>query len=128
MFRTLQNQPRTLSIFTHDLENNRPCLKMLEYLKSHTSNKFDLQISSQFPTLDQIHYMNAINPTILRAQIPHLSKVMKLKSYDPLFGSKLVDAVQKGSWNKERPLWVDWERNSLGNTTESIQEHLEKAD
>lgn len=126
MFRTLQNQPRTISVFTHDLENNRPCLRILDYLKSNTSNKYDLELSCHFPTLDQVHYMNAINSTLLRVQIPHLSKVMKLKSYDPLFGSRLLDAVQKGNWNKESPLWVDWEKNSMGNDVESIQEHLEK--
>lgn len=126
MFKTLQRQPRTISLFTHDLENSRPCLSILEYLKSHTTNRFDLELSTKFPTLDQVHYMNAINPMILRAQIPHLTKIMKLKSYDPLFGSQLSDCVTKGFWNKEAPLWVDWEKKALGTDLQSIKELLEK--
>lgn len=125
MFRTLQNQSRIITLFAHDLEVNKMGSKILEYLKSDTSNKFTVEISNRFPTQDQIKYMKQFDTSgTLGQQIKSLDKLMELPTFDPVYGSVLNKCVADGIWNPQNSLWVDWERRHLGNTIKSVKDYL----
>lgn len=123
LFRTLQREPRIITLFTHDLEG-RVTSSILQSLKSDTSNKFNLEISTKFPTLDQLVYMNSVNPTVLKEQVPSLNNLLKLKSFDSIFGSPLQQCVASKNWNLKHPIWIDWERRFMGNSLKSIDSIL----
>lgn len=125
MFRTLQKQTRIVTLFAHDLEVNKVGSKILEYLKSDTSNKFTVEISTRFPTQDQLKYMNQFDTDgILGQQIKSLDTVMNLPSFDSIYGLSLKDSIKRGIWNPKNSLWVDWERQRLGNSIISVKEYL----
>lgn len=125
MFRTLQKQTRIVTLFAHDLEVNRVGSKILEYLKSDTSNKFTVEISTHFPTQDQLKYMNQFDTDgILGQQIKSLDTVMNLPSFDSIYGLSLKDSIKRGIWNPKNSLWVDWEKQQLGNSIKSVKEYL----
>lgn len=125
MFRTLQTQARVVTLFANDLEVNKISSKILEYLKSDTSNKFKVEISTRFPTQDQLRYMEKFDTNgILRQQIKAMDTIMSLPSFDPIYGSSLKDCIKSGIWNPKNSLWVDWERQKLGNNIKSIKEYL----
>lgn len=125
MLKTLQHQPKVISLFTHNLETNRATESILQVLKCDASEKYNVELDTKFPTLDQLKYMNSIDPGLLQAQIPKLSEVLALKSYDSIFHSELKDCVSKGYWSGKHPLWVDWEKKMMGNDLKSINELLE---
>lgn len=125
MFRTLQKQTRIVTLFAHDLEVNRVGSKILEYLKSDTSNKFTVEISTHFPTQDQLKYMNQFDTDgILGQQIKSLDTIMNLPSFDSIYGLSLKDSIKRGIWNPKNSLWVDWEKQQLGNSIKSVKEYL----
>lgn len=125
MFKTLQHQPRVISLFTNSLENNRSTESILQVLKSDANNKYNVELDTKFPTLDQLKYMNNINPALLQKQIPHLSQLLTRKPHDSIFHSDLQDCVRKGYWNSVSSLWVDWEKKRMGNDIKGITELLE---
>lgn len=125
MFRTLQTQARVVTLFAHDLEVNKVGSKILEYLKSDTSNNFTVEISTRFPTQDQLKYMKQFDTNgILGQQITSLDTVMNLPSFDAVYGLPLKDCIKNGVWNPQNSLWVDWERQKLGNNIKSVKEYL----
>lgn len=126
MFKTLQNQPRVVSLFCDNLENNRAGSRILQLLKTGSQSKLNVRLDSKFPTLDQLKYMQTINPTILQKQIPQLNELLKKKSQDSIFHSDLQECVGKGLWDPETPLWVDWERKQMGNNVEGIKNLLDE--
>lgn len=128
MFRTLQHQPRVVSLFTNRLENNRSTEKILQALKSDANNKFNVHLDTKFPTLDQLKYMNSINPTLLQRQIPQLGQLLQRKPHDSIFHSDLQDCVEKGHWNALSSLWVDWEQKRMGNDLKGIEEVLKQGE
>ena len=94
MFRTLQTQARVVTLFAHDLEVNKVGSKILEYLKSDTSNNFTVEISTRFPTQDQLKYMKQFDTNgILGQQIKSLDTVMNLPSFDAVYGLPLKDCI-----------------------------------
>ncbi|CCD23566.1 putative redox protein NDAI_0B05330 [Naumovozyma dairenensis CBS 421] len=124
LFKSLQKSPRTISLFCDNFELNKSCSTILQFLKGETSNNFNLELVSTFPTLDQLKYTYKINPIIMNTQIPNLHRIMKLESFDPVFGSNLQKCAREGRWNPKVSLWVDWERKCIGNDLKSIQELL----
>lgn len=94
MFRTLQQQPRTVTIFTHisgelakltNLQREITALKCKE-----RQNKLKLDIHHAFPTWDQLKYMNTCEPrSSLIAQIPKLDEVLTFSQDHKIFQSKL---------------------------------------
>lgn len=126
MFRTLQTQARIVTLYAHDLEVNKLGSKMLNYLKSDTSSKFTVEISTRFPTQDQLKYMKQFDPNgILGQQIKGLDTLMRLPSFDPVYGSPLSKCITDGVWNPEMSLWVDWEKQKLGNTVKSVRQYID---
>lgn len=125
MLKTLQHQPKVISLFTHNLENNKATEAILQVLKCDASEKYNVELDTKFPTLDQLKYMNSINPTVLKGQIPKLSELLARKSHDSVFHSELKDCVAKGYWSSKHPLWVDWEKKRMGNDLKSIKKLLE---
>ncbi|CCC68884.1 hypothetical protein NCAS_0B08000 [Naumovozyma castellii] len=122
LFRTIQKNPRTISLFCDSIENNKSCSSILQFLKADTSNKFNVELVSTFPTLDQLKYIYGINPIVSSIQVNHINGILKLKSFDPLFGSSLHKCVKSGVWNPNVSLWVDWEKKCIGNDLKSIQD------
>lgn len=125
MFKTLQHQPRVISLFTHNLENNKATEAILQLLRCDADSKYNVELDTKFPTLDQLKYMNGINSQLLQRQVPTLSQLLKQKPHDPVFHSELKDCVAKGIWNSKTPLWVDWEKKQMGNDTKGIASLLE---
>ncbi|CCF59107.1 hypothetical protein KAFR_0G00740 [Kazachstania africana CBS 2517] len=128
LLRTLQRQPRIISLFAYDLENCKPAGSIVQFLKSDTSNQFDLELCTRFPTLDQLLYMykfkEPLSREILNNQIKNLNEILKLKSFDSIFGSTLEHCVKIGVWNPKHALWVDWEKAKLGSSVKSIKQSL----
>lgn len=113
-FRTLQNQPRIITLFTDTLQH-RPNQKILDSLKAHATGKYKLELAHSFPTLDQLQYMQSVNPTLLAQQVPNVKSLLSKPSHDPLFHSQLDDCVKQGYWKPSSSLWVDWEKQRMGN-------------
>ncbi|CAR27650.1 hypothetical protein ZYGR_0N01330 [Zygosaccharomyces rouxii] len=114
LFRSLQHQPRVITLFTHSLQQNSS-QRILESLRANTSGKFKFELESKFPTLDQLRYMQSVNPTILSTQVPNVKSVLAKPSHDPLFQSELEKCVKGGQWNPNSSMWVDWEQQRMGN-------------
>ncbi|QLQ78558.1 hypothetical protein HG537_0A08050 [Torulaspora globosa] len=125
MLRSLQHQPKVISLFSHNLENSKAAEAILQVLKCDAGEKYNVELDTKFPTLDQLKYMNSINPNVLRAQIPRLSELLERQSHDSVFHSELKECVARGYWSGKHPLWVDWEERKMGNDVESIRKLLE---
>ncbi|CAI4590104.1 AIF_collapsed_G0032120.mRNA.1.CDS.1 [Saccharomyces cerevisiae] len=48
-WKTLQRQPRTISLFTNDIASNIKSQKCLQLLKGDVSHRFDVEIANRFP-------------------------------------------------------------------------------
>lgn len=114
LFRSLQHQPRVITLFTHSLQQNSS-QRILESLRANTSGEFKLELASKFPTLDQLRYMQSVNPTILLAQVPNVKSILAKPSHDSIFHSELEKCVKGGQWNPSSSMWVDWEKQRMGN-------------
>lgn len=114
LFRSLQNQPRIITIFTHRVQNNAN-QSLLKSLTTNTTGKFKLELASKFPTLDQLRYMQSVNPTILASQVPDSKTILAKPSHDPIFHSELEKCIKGGHWNPNSSIWVDWEKQRMGN-------------
>lgn len=114
LFRSLQHQPRVITLFTHSLQQNSS-QRILESLRANTSGEFKLELARKFPTLDQLRYMQSVNPTILSAQVPNVKNVLAKPSHDSIFQSELEKCVKGGHWNPTSSMWVDWEQQRMGN-------------
>ncbi|QEU61586.1 Fmp46 [Kluyveromyces lactis] len=121
MFKTIQFQPRVVTLFTHKLESSH-AQNLLTALKSNHKNKINIEICQKFPTRDQLEYLAKIDKPDLLEQIPKTESLLKKAAEDPLFGSPLQKCVENGSWNKQTSLWVDWEKAVLGTTVQSLKE------
>lgn len=128
-FKTLQRQPRIISLFTNDLELNKSSKLIYQVLESQqnrdkNSSQYQIEIHDKFPTLDQLKYMCSINPMAVKNQIPNLSTLIKKKTDERIFGSELKDCVKTGEWNDSGSVWVDWEKKRIGNDPLSIKTAL----
>lgn len=125
MFRTVQSQSRIITLFAHDLQINKLGCKILNYLKSDTTNNFTVELSNRFPTQDQLKYMKQFDTYgVLGQQIKSLDKLLTLPSFDSVYGSTLSECIESGIWDPKTSLWVDWEKQKLGNTVKSVREYL----
>ena len=125
MFRTVQSQSRIITLFAHDLEVNKLGSKILDYLKSDTTHNFTVELSNRFPTQDQLKYMKQFDSQgILGQQVKSLDKLMILPSFDAVYGSSLTECIKNGVWDPKTSLWVDWEKQKLGNTVKSVRQYL----
>ncbi|CAI4407161.1 CCQ_1a_G0025890.mRNA.1.CDS.1 [Saccharomyces cerevisiae] len=126
-WKTLQRQPRTISLFTNDIASNIKSQKCLQLLKGDVSHRFDVEIANRFPTWDQLQYMRTScpqGPVSLQRQIPKLDSVLKYKHTDRTFGMDLQKCVQRGLWNPKEALWVDWENKLVGNEPADIDKYI----
>lgn len=124
MFRTIQKQPRVVTLFTHNLESSH-ARSLLTVLRSDQSNNFDIEICQNFPTKDQLEYLSQIDKINLMKQIPRAETLLRKPAENPIFGSPLQKCVNKeGYWNKSSSMWVDWEKAVLGTTAESLKSKL----
>lgn len=126
LFRTLQNQPRVITLFTHDLEQSHT-KRLIDYLQSNQLEaKMHLEISTKFPTKDQLEIMCKTNPHIMMKQIPKLFTLTNKPSFDPIFSSPLASCIKHEYWIKNSDIWVDWEKSHIGNSLQSIKIFLKK--
>ncbi|SCU96305.1 LAFA_0G05622g1_1 [Lachancea sp. 'fantastica'] len=125
LFRTLQNQPRIITLFTHDVAS-KPSTLIMQQLRAGSSDKYEIEVHTKFPTLDQLKYMNSIDKTVLQAQVPNLSRLLLKDSTYETFNKDLKECVSLNSWNSTSSLWVDWEKRKLGNNASSVKSLLEK--
>ncbi|SCU87702.1 LADA_0E05644g1_1 [Lachancea dasiensis] len=126
LFRTLQNQPRIITLFTHDVASKPSSLIMQQLRAGPTDKKYEIEVHTKFPTSDQLRYMSGINSTLLQSQIPTLANLMQKDSTYETFGKDLKDCVDRRLWNPSSALWVDWEKQRLGIDAESVRALLEK--
>lgn len=94
MFRTLQAQPRTVTIFTHvnkdrfNLTNLREVISDLKFKEKQNELKLDIQ--HVFPTWEQLRYMNACKPhDNLLIQVPKLDEILQFSQNHKIFQSTL---------------------------------------
>lgn len=120
MFRSLQHQPRVVTLFTHDVAS-KPSTLILRQLRGKQSEKFNIEVHTKFPTLDQLQYMRSINQPLLQSQIPSLSELLQKESSNAAFGKDLEDCVKAGTWNPRSSLWIDWEKKLMGNDASSVE-------
>lgn len=113
LFRSLQQQPRVITLFTHRVQQNLN-KRVLQNIRDSDSGEFQLQVAHKFPTLDQLVYMKAINPMILSEQIPNIQDVLLKPTHDLIFQRDLEKCVEKGEWNSKIATWVDWEKQRMG--------------
>lgn len=127
LFRSLQGQSRILTIFCKDVNTNRIGQNIVNYINEYNNrnNKLSLEIHDKFPTQDQLLYMYKIDKRLLNREINKLDQIFKLPSHDKIYGDSLDNAVKKGIWN-DGNIWIDWEKQKMGDTLRSIQEHLTK--
>ncbi|CDO94756.1 unnamed protein product [Kluyveromyces dobzhanskii CBS 2104] len=121
MFRTIQLQPRVVTLFTHKLEAPH-AQNILNLLKATQKSKFNIEVCQKFPTKDQLEYLAKIDQTHLLEQVPQTETLLQKAAEDPLFGSPLQKSIESGLWNKQSSLWVDWEKAVLGTSVESLKE------
>ncbi|CEP64983.1 putative redox protein LALA0_S15e01816g [Lachancea lanzarotensis] len=124
LFRTLQSRPRIITLFTHDVAS-KPSTLIMQQLRAGSSDKYEIEVHTKFPTLDQLKYMNGINSAALQAQVPNLSTLLLKDTTYETFNKDLKKCVSLKSWNSSSSLWVDWEKQKLGNDASSIKSALE---
>ncbi|CCE61988.1 hypothetical protein TPHA_0B03160 [Tetrapisispora phaffii CBS 4417] len=129
LFRTLQNQPRVISLFTQGVEVNSGSKILYNELNKHCKSadaktRFNIEVHKTFPTLDQLKYMVDINPKVVEQQVPNLMKIISAKNNSGIFGSSLETCIKEGIWNPEKSIWMDWEKKSIGNNLSSLQTYL----
>ncbi|KAG0666811.1 Fmp46p [Maudiozyma exigua] len=127
MFRSLQFQPRIITIFCKDASNHR-ATNIINYLKPfETAKKLDIEIHDQFPTREQLQYMSQIDSKLLNKQINNLNTLLKLRPHEPPFNESIKDAINQGVWNHEDgTLWVDWEKQKMGDSLKSIESEIKE--
>ncbi|SCV03669.1 LANO_0G05534g1_1 [Lachancea nothofagi CBS 11611] len=125
LFRSLQNQPRIITLFTHDVASN-PSTLIMQQLRAGPAEKYDIEVHTKFPTLDQLKYLNGIDGAMLQSQIPKLASLMHKDSSFGTFGKDLRECVKLKDWNASSSLWVDWEKRKMGNDASSVKSLLEK--
>lgn len=125
LFKTLQHQPRIITLFTHDV-SSKPSTALLQRLQGDASDKFNIEVHTRFPTLDQLKYMYGINKSVLADQINGLSGIISKPSQDSVFNQDLAECVRLGVWNKNKSLWVDWEKKIIGDDVGSLKTLLKK--
>lgn len=125
LFRSLQHQPRVITLFTHDVAS-KPSVLIMQQLRGDQSDKFNIEVHTKFPTLDQLQYMHGINSAALQAQVATLSELMRRDSSYETFGKDLKECAKSGIWNPRTSLWVDWEKKRMGNDASSVKALLEK--
>ncbi|CAB4254600.1 similar to Saccharomyces cerevisiae YKR049C FMP46 Putative redox protein containing a thioredoxin fold [Maudiozyma barnettii] len=124
MFRSLQSQPRIITLFCGDMSRNRTATNILNYLRDKQNGKvIDVEVHDQFPTRDQLQYMYRTDSKLLSHEVNGLGNLLKTAPPQPPFGQSLADAATAGVWNNGA-LWVDWEKQKMGNTLRSIESHL----
>lgn len=123
MFRSIQFQPRIVTLFTHNLEAPH-AQSLLTILKSDHQNKFNIEISQNFPTKDQLEYLLKIDKRVALKQIPKAELLVKRPTDDPIFGFSLKKSVGDDCWNKHTSLWVDWEKGAAGTSVHSVRDRL----
>ncbi|SCU99789.1 LAME_0G05512g1_1 [Lachancea meyersii CBS 8951] len=124
LFRSLQNQPRIITLFTHDVAS-KPSTLIMQQLRAGSSTKYEIEVHTKFPTLDQLSYMSGINSAVLQAQIPNLTSLMLKDSSYSTFNKDLKECVKLKSWNPSSSIWVDWEKQKMGNDANSVKSLLE---
>lgn len=125
LFKTLQHQPRIITLFTHDI-SSKPSTALLQRLQGDASDKFNIEVHTRFPTLDQLKYMYGINKSVLADQINGLSGIISKPSQESVFNQDLAECVRSGVWNKNKSLWVDWEKKIIGDDVGSLKALLKK--
>ncbi|SCV01889.1 LAMI_0G14400g1_1 [Lachancea mirantina] len=123
LFKSLQNSPRIISVFTHDV-GFKPASSILQELRADQNPKFDIEVHTKFPTLDQLKYMQTINASLVGKQVPHLGTLLTKSSSNSVFGQDLGDSVKAGNWNSKTALWVDWEKKKMGTDAQSVEKAL----
>ena len=125
MFRSLQQQPRVLTVFCRDATRNHAASGMLQYLRDSAGRHEDVgvEVRDKFPTQDQLQYMYRADPRLIGGTVGTVAPLFKLPSHNPLFGSPLTEAVNKGVW-RDAAVWVDWEKQKVGTTLTSLKQHL----
>lgn len=98
----------------------------MQQLRGDQSDKFNIEVHTKFPTLDQLQYMHGINSAALQAQVATLSELMRRDSSYETFGKDLKECAKSGIWNPRTSLWVDWEKKRMGNDASSVKALLEK--
>lgn len=125
MFRTLQFQPRVVTLFTHNLDAPHS-QNLLNILRSDHHNKFNIEICQNFPTKDQLEYLMKIDKRVALKQVPKAELLLNRPAEDPLFGHPLKNCVADDCWNKHSSLWVDWEKAMTGTSVQSAKDRLLK--
>lgn len=118
MFKSLQNAPRVISVFTKT-PTNSALLNSITAASNKLSKNYQLEIHTKFPTYDQLQFLNNCKPhSILQSAIPFLktSSVANFsKEEAKLLSSKeLQDIADKKYWFGNKEFWVDWENQKLG--------------
>lgn len=116
-------QPRVITVFAEHA-NVGAASEILGALKTASGPKCKVQVSTMFPTLEQLIYMSEINRTAVAAQVPRLSELLQKPSFSEEFSSPLAQCTQDGVWRSQGGLWVDWEKRLLGADGQSVHELL----
>ncbi|EDO15321.1 hypothetical protein Kpol_448p9 [Vanderwaltozyma polyspora DSM 70294] len=128
LFRSLQSQPRIISIFTNNIAGNSSAKLIYDKLRQNEETKavVHMELHEKFPTLDQLKYMNDMNPKLLKDEIPNINELLKKPSHDKLFGSNLSQCTEMGNWKSNTTIWVDWEKQKIGIDVKSLEDDLGK--
>lgn len=120
--RTLQMQPRVITLFSPT--RAFPMAKL--FTNNENNSNPEIEIRTTFPTLDQLQYMNEINPKLLKKCIPTKEVLLRKDSFESVFGSELLKSQKNGDWNNGVQIWVDWEKKKMGNDIRVLQSLLKK--
>ena len=126
MFRSLQFQPRIITIFCKNATTNHRATNIINYLKPlENSKRLNIEIHDKFPTSEQLQYMSEINSKLLNKQINNLNNLLKLQPHELPFNESIKDAIEQGVWNHEDgTIWVDWEKKKMGDSLKSIESDI----
>ncbi|AET39985.1 putative redox protein Ecym_5216 [Eremothecium cymbalariae DBVPG len=127
LLRTLQHQQRVITVFACNAGKIGSSDIMLK-LNYEPSYNYKVQVTSTFPTRDQLVYMSRVGHRTLKKQIPTVSELMTESSFNSVFGSTLNECFKRGIWkDSDSCLWVDWEKEKMGLGLVSLRDTLAAA-
>ncbi|CCH59595.1 hypothetical protein TBLA_0B07790 [Henningerozyma blattae CBS 6284] len=128
MFRTLQQQPRVITLFGCQKILELPKINKLNdlLLKNSLEKKIDFSYSNKFPTLDQLNYMESIDSKTLKHCIPKKDELLSKEVFNPIFSLSIRECEINKNWVKDSIVWVDWEKKLMGNNLKKLISLLEQ--
>lgn len=116
MFRTIQHNPRIVTIF-HNAASpvSGQLLKTLQ--KAASTAKFELEVHHEYPTSDQLNLIKFYHGADLSTVFPKTPE-------QTTWGSPIAEAAKEGFF--KAPLVVDWEHNTTAATQAQLEQLLRK--